>query len=707
VGEAYLPILEVFTRLCREAGHARLFATLNQYAPLWLAQMPSLLTPMDRRRLQRQVQGASRERMLREMTEALEALTAEIPLVLILEDLHWSDNATLDLLAFLGSRQEPARLLILGAYRPEEIGAGAHPLKGIKHELHAHGRCHHLPLAFLDAEDVAHYLAARFPNHIFPTELAQVIHQRTDGNALFVTNVVEDLVAKGVLAFQDEQWRLTVHIAEIRFEEPTSIREIIDNQLDRLSPQEEYVLKAASVAGEQFSTAAVAAGMKAEIPDVEELCEGLARRNQFLRTREPEEWPDGTVAMRYEFIHSLYQHGWYDRITAAKRAQLHQRIGERLEQGYGNCAKEIAPELALHFERGRDIERALRYRLQAANNAIRRFGYHEAISHLTKGVELLPYLTDAQERMQREITLQNALGAAYIATQGYASPAVEHAYERARNLCQQVESTPQLAPALRGLWEFYLTRAEFQTAHGFAEQLLSVAQQEQSQALLLEAERALGQTLYFLGQLPDARRYLDQSVTRYDPAAHAAHVFLYGQDPKVVSLVQQARTLWLLGYPDQALWQADIALLFAQEVAHPHSLALAHYHAAIVYQACRDLRRTQELTDTLLCLATEHGFPYWQSLSQILHGWTLTQQGQIDEGMRQLHQGLAAHEETGAALNRPYSLALLAEAYGAAGRATEGLVFLTEALAQVQENGGHFYQAEMLRLRGELLLQTR
>jgi predicted ATPase/DNA-binding winged helix-turn-helix (wHTH) protein len=434
VGEAYLPILEVLTHLCHETGRDRLLSILNQYAPLWLAQMPSLLTPADRRRLQREVQGASRERMLREITEALELLTAEVPLILVLDDLHWSDNATLDLLAFLGSRQEPARLLILGAYRPEEVATGAHPLKRVIHELQSHGRCQQLSLPLLHEEDVDCYLRTRFPTNAFPLALARLIHQRTDGNALIVTNVVEDLFARNVIALCDGQWRLTANIADIRFEEPTSIRELIENQLDRLSPQEEQVLKAASVAGEQFSTAAVAAGMKAEIEEIEELCEGLARRNQFLRTRAPEEWPDGTVASRYEFIHALYQRDLYERITAAKRVQLHQRIGERQEQGYRDHADEIASELALHFERGRDIRRALHYHLQAAHNAVRLFGYQEAVSHLTKGLELVSHLNDPQERMQHELLLQNALGAISVATHGSASPAVEHASARAHEL---------------------------------------------------------------------------------------------------------------------------------------------------------------------------------------------------------------------------------------------------------------------------------
>lgn len=707
VGEAYLPILEVLTYLCHGAGRDRLLAILNQHAPLWLAQMPSLLTPADRRRLQREVQGASRERMLREIAKALEVLTAEVPFILVLDDLHWSDNATLDLLAVLGSRRESARLLILAAYRPEEIGTGAHPLKNIAYELHARGRCQHMPLSFLNEHEVAQYLTARFPAHLFPAMLAPLIHKRTDGNALFVTSVVEDLVARRLIAFHNRQWRFTAPLTDVRLEESTSIREIIDSQFDRLSAEEEYLLKVASVVGEQFSTAAVAAGVGVPITDIEELCDRLARRNQFLRSREAEEWPDGTVTTRYEFIHSLYQHSLYERIPAAKRIQLHQRIGERQEQGYGDQAEEIAAGLTRHFERGRDSRRAVHYRLHAAHNAVRRFGYHEATVHLTAGIALLPHLHDEQERGQCELALQNALGAIYIATQGYASPAVAHAYSRVRDLCQQLNTTSPLASALRGLWSFSLTRAEFQTARLLAEQLLEAAQQEPSQAPLLEAERALGQTLYFQGHLPEALRYLQQSVNRYDAERHAAHVFLYGQDPKVVSLVQQGRTLWLLGYPDLAVQQAESAILFAHEVSHPYSLALAQYHALVVHLARRDRNEVQKLTDKLQHLSTEHGFPYWQSSSQILHGWILAQQGQWEQGIQEMLQGLFAYQATGAIVNRPYSLALLAEIYGIVGQTSEGLALVTEALALVQQSGGHFYEAEMLRLRGELLLQTR
>lgn len=703
-GEAYLPVLEAVQRLCREPGHERFRALLARHAPLWLAQMPSLLTPQERERLQREVRGATRERMLREIVDALEALTAEVVLVLALEDLHWSDHATLELLLLLG-RRRAARLFVIATYRPADLGSRTHPLKNVRHELQTHGYCQHLPLSLLTVPDVTQYLTDRYTPHTFPLALAPALHRHTEGNPLFVTTAVDHLVANGAIAFKNGQWRLTDDLDKIQFAASATVQELIEGHIDRLTPEEETVLKVASVAGVKFSAACVAAGLETQVETVEGWCDALAQRDLFLRSEGPDEWRDGTVATSYAFIHSLYQQGWYERVTAAKRVQLHFRIGECEERGYGEHAAEIATELALHFERGRDFPRAIRYRHHAATNALQRFGYRETTTHLGTALSLLSRLPDSRDRDQQELALQNALGAATMAIEGYASPAVEQAYARARALCLHTGTGPQLAPALRGLWAFSLTRANLHMARSLAAHLLRVAYKDRNSALQLEAEREIGQTLYFLGTLPKARGYLERSLAKYNPDAHADHIFLYGQDPKVVCLAHLARTLCLLGYPAQAIHHIDAALTFAREVAHPYTLALACYHAAVVFHACGDWQRTLEAAQSVMTLSTEHGFPYWLSSSRMLYGWALTRQGRTEEGIRYMQQGIADYAETGATLNRPYALALLAETYGAIGRTDEGLTLLNEALALAQGSGGHFYQAEMLRLQGELLLR--
>jgi len=704
-GESYLPVLEAIQRACRAPGGEQLMAALRRSASLWMAQLPSLLSPAECRQLRQETQHSSRERMLREMAEAVEAFTAERTLILVLEDLHWSDYATLNLLCFLAKRLEPARLFLLGVYRPEESPEGGRLLKSIKHELQVHNHCNELVLAPFSLPLIDRYVRERFPEHVFPPTFVTLLHKRTGGNPLFLANILDHLVKCKSIVQYAQSWRLTSTLEHIETETPQSLQQIIAAQIDRLTVEEKRVLEAASVAGMDFSAAAVAAGLGVEAVDVEMLCEELARHEQFLRSQGSGEWPDGTVATRYEFLHSLYRQVWYERVTAARRVQLHQRIGLRGEQAYQDQAQKIAAELAVHFEQARDIPRAVRYREYAAENATRRFGYHEAITHLTCGLTLLSSQPTSQAGLMQEIRLQNMLGAARIALLGYAAPEVEEAYTRARNLCWQVGVKAESVPALRGLWAFYLTKGEFQLASSLATQLFQVAQQEHRRDLQMEAERELGQTYYFLGELREACLHLERGISLYDPQQHTAHIFLYGQDPGVVCLSHSARALFLFGYEGRALAQSDAALSLAQQIGHPYSLALAYYHAAVLHFARRDWQRAHEFVQTTLALSTEHEFPYWLFSAQVLDGWLLTLQGRMEEGIARMQQGLASYKAIGAELNRPYSLLFLAEAYGRAGHPAEGLVLLTEALATAQKNGGHFRQADMWRLQGELTLQ--
>lgn len=704
-GEPYLPVLEALHRLGRTPEGERMVSTLRHYAPMWLAQLPSLLDLDERRRLQREVRGSSRERMLRELAEALEALTKETALILVLEDLHWSDYATLDLMSFLAHRSEPARLLILGVYRPEELTQPEHPLKHIRYNFQTRPQCQELAIPPLSLEAIGQYLDGRFPDHAFPSVLTALLGKRTGGNPLFLVTVIEHLVTRGLITSHESGWRLNGALEDIQTEMPDSIQHIIAAQINRLTPKEQRVLEVASVAGMDFSAATVAAGLETEVITVETCCEELARRGQFLRAQGAEEWPDGVIATRYEFMHSLYQQAWYERVTAARRVHLHRRIGERGERAYGGRVRKIAAELAVHFTRGRNHQRAVLYHYYAADNALRRFGYQEAIAHLTTGLALLSTQPATLERDQQEIALQSALGSALLATQGYAESAVQQAYARAHALCQHVAMTSDLAPALQGLWAYYLARAEFSSAQSCAARLLQVAQQEQNQSLLLEAERILGQTLYFLGDFPRARQHLESSFTRYRAQDHAAHIVLYGQDPGVVSLAQNARALSLMGYPDQAIRQADAAIALAKEVAHPYSLALAQYQAVVMYHTQRDFQRMREILSATVALSPEHGIPYWLSSMQVLKGWVLANQGERQAGIEAMRQGLSVSQEIGTTLNRPYSLFLLAETHGAVGEAEEGLALLREAEQSVQKTGGHFHQAEIYRLTGELTLQ--
>jgi DNA-binding winged helix-turn-helix (wHTH) protein/predicted ATPase/type II secretory pathway predicted ATPase ExeA len=716
VGEAYLPILSALGQLCREPEGERLISLLAQHAPTWLVQMPAFLSTAELETLQRRVLGASRERMLREMAEALEVLTAERPLVLKLEDLQWSDVSTLDLLSVVARPSGPARLLIIGTYRPTDVNTGGHPLQTITQDLQLHRLCEELPLEFMTESAVSEYLTVRFgvgapgqwksQAEAVPLRgLVQAIHQRTDGNPLFMVSVVDYLVAQELLVWREGQWELQRDLTEIGV--PEGLRQMIEKQIERLGVAEQRVLEAASVAGGEFSAAAVAAAVEQDPLQVEEQCEGLVRRRRFLQSCGSGEWPDGTVAARYSFIHALYQNVLYERVTVGRRIRLHRQIGERVATGHGARADEIAAELAVHFECGRDYGRAVHYLRQAAENATRRYAYREAMRHVSTGLGLLKALPDTSERIQQELALQTILGLALTATKGYADPEVEQVYTRARELGQQVGETPQLFPILWGLWAFCVVRAELQIARELAERLLTLAQGLQDAALLLEAHRAVGETLYYLGESTAAYEHLRQGLRFSDLQQRRPFAFLQANDPAVTCLAIETSVLWYRGYSDQALARSHETLTLAQQLTHPLNLAGTLFLAAWLRQCRREGQATQERAEALITLSTEQGFPFWLATGTILQGWARVKQGHRKEGIVQMRQSLDAYRATGAKLWEPHWLALLAEAYGETGQIQEGLTLLAEALALINDTGEQYYEAELYRLKGELMLKSK
>lgn len=699
-GEAYLPVFEAFGRLGRAPGRQRLVDLLRRYAPTWLAQMPALIDEAELERLLRRVQGATSQRMLRELAEVVEVGTAETPLILVLEDLHWSDSATIALVAMLAARLEPARLIVIATYRPADVIVGEHPLRALVQEMLGRGRCQEIALTGLGHAAVESYLQRRFPRSALPSRIVDLLRERTEGNPLFLTNLVDDWVTHGLLAQEGDNWMLHGKINTIERSVPGSIRPLIQKQIERLAPHLQRLLEAASVAGATFAAAALAPALDTNNEGVEEQCEILARQQQFLRRTGLVEWPDGTRTARYAFRHALYQTVLQERIVPHRLQRLYQQTGERLETAYGPRAGELAAELAVHFEEGRDTPRAVHYRQRAAENALRKSAHQEALMHASAGLALVETLPETPERAQQELTLQVALAASLIATKGYAAREVEHAYARARKLCQQVGETPLLSRVLGGLSAFYVVRGSLQTARELGEQLLRLAQSVQNLALLMRAHFALGPPLFFLGMFASAQEHLERGLTLYDPQKHSSRAV---QDAGVASLAYGAWTLWFRGYPDQALERSHKAILLAQELDHPYSLAFALNFAAIVHQFRRERQAAQEQAETAIALSTEQGFTLWLAQGTVTQGWGLVEREQ-EVGIARIRQGLAAWRATGAEVGQPYYLALLAEAYGNTGQAEAGLSALADALVQVDKTGERCNEAELYRLKGELLL---
>lgn len=703
-GEAYLPVLDALARLCREPAYKAIVEVLRKHAPTWLAQMPWLVTDDDREILQQQLLGATRERMLREMAEAIETLTLTVPVVLVLEDLHWSDYSTLDLISYLARRREPARLMVIATYRPVEVILNEHPLKGIKQELQVHKQCEELPLEYLTEEAIKEFLQVRFPGNQFPIKLVQLIHERTSGNPLFMTNVIDYLLDEKILVEDQGNWQLQVELAEVELGVPENIRHLIEKQIERLSPEEQRVLEAASVVGLECSAVAIAAALDEDVVQIEECCEALARRHLFLSSPWVVELPDGTLTARHKFRHILYLDVLYKRIAVTRRAQMHRRISECGETIYGEQVSEIAAELAVHFEQGRDWHRAVKYLEMAAANASRRFASYEALALARRGLGLLRLLPESPERIPQELSLRMILGASLMSLKGFAAREVEAVYEPARHLCEQQGDSPQQFKVLWSLGLFYLFRSELAASLEMAEQLLPLADRLQDSTLILEAHRALGMSCFALGKFSAALEHLNWVNRLYESVPHDPHFLLTGNDAGVMSQGFAAWSLWSLGYSEQALEKINQALALAKMLSHTESLIAALSFATMFHQLRREVAIVEKTAEAVIALAQNQGLQMWKAFGTIYRGWAEVAQGQAEKGIEQMQNGLAAYEATGAKLWRPHFLGMLAAALTKTGQVETGLMIVDEALAAAQAVGERYGEAELFRIKGELLI---
>jgi DNA-binding winged helix-turn-helix (wHTH) protein/predicted ATPase len=702
-GEAYLPILDGLSRLGRTPYGPRTIELLRQFAPTWLLELPSLLPPAERDVLRARASSATREGMLREMAEALDALTAEWPLIIALEDLHWSDYSTLDLISYLSRRRDPARLMVIGTYRPVDVILGEHPVKAVKQELQAHGLCHELPLEYLTEDAVAQFLEMRFPRHQFSRRLARVMHRRSEGNPLFMVHLADYLVDDGIIVHDEEGWRLHRDVGDIESGIPENIRQLIEKQIDRLDAGERTVLEGASVAGVECSAVAIAAGVDQPTDWVEERCEALVQRHQFLSPARLVELPDGTITPRYKFNHVLYLDVLYRLLPAMRRAQIHRRIGESGEAIYGERAGEIAAELAVHFEQGLDNRRAIRYLLQSAENASHRSAPHEAERLARRGLLVLDTLPASPERDQQELRLRMIVGVSLMSSKGFAAAELEGECNRALVLCARLGASPQAFKVEWLLALFHYFRAEMQPALAIVEKLLQRATDLQDPRFVIAAHCAYGVTLVDHGRFEESIQHLDE-VPPLRVSHPRRHGSFPGQDPEVTSDCYAARALWALGYPDQAVARADRALSVARDLSHTESLIVATYFAAHLHQLRGEASAAQEHADTVVALAEEYGLAVWIGLGKMIRGWALVELGAVTDGVEELRSGLSAYEATGARLWRPYFLGLLAQALAKADRLQEGVAVAADALAVVRDSGERAYAAELHRVFGELLL---
>lgn len=656
-------------------GYGTLFASFLSI-PLSHDRYPSLkLTP------QRQ-----RQKTLEALLEIFLGRTKQHPVLLIVEDLHWADPSTLELLNLVVDRGSTPNILTLLTFRSDFSPSWL-------------TRSHVTPITLnrLTRKQVATMVDHITKGKLLPSEVMRQIVTKTDGVPLFVEELTKMVLESGLLREREGGYELTQPLLSLAI--PTTLQDSLTARLDQLGSAKEVAQLGAAL-GSQFSYDVLQA--------VSSLDEATLRR-ELSRLVDAElvglQHLNHSSGTTYVFRHPLIREAAYHSLLKSTRGQYHRQIAEVLAEQFPEFAETQPGVLAHHYTEAGLNNDALVYWQRAGQRAIERSANVEAIRHATRGLELLNNLPDSHGKSKHELVLRTTLGPALIATRGYAASEVVDAYTRARELCQELGETPQLFPVLFGLWLAHLVRAELETARELGEQLLNLAEHAKDRALLLEAHRALGATLCYLGNFVASQERLEHGIALYDSQQHHSRTFFhYLADARMTCLSYSAAVLWFLGYPDQALRRIHEVLALAKAVDHPFSKSVALYFAGMVHQCRREVGAAQEQAEAVKAISTEQGFTLWASAGAIGEGWALTEQGMEDTGIAQMQQGLTDWRTTGAEILRPYFLALLAESYVKVEKLDEGLSVLTDALEAVEKRGDRFFEAELYRIKGELLL---
>ncbi len=701
--EAYLPFLEAVDSLLRYDG--ALANKLRESAPSWYAQLFPLSdkNPSDLL-LQEYVRGATQERVKRELTAFVCEITRQNPLVLFFDDVHWTDPSTVDLVSHLATRLGTTKILVIVTYRPSELLLLKHPFLAVKRDLSGRSLCREIEVEFLSATDVERYIALEFLGNCFPHEFAGLIHSRTEGNPLFMVDLLRYLRDRKVIVKQgDGCWHLARSLPDLSRDIPQSVNSVIERKIGQLSDRDREVLTTAAVEGYECDSATVARALVAENIEIEEILDRLERVHAFVRRVGEDELPSGASTVRYRFVHVLYQNALYSSLTPARRIALSAALARALEGFYGTRTSAIASQLAFLYETAREPGRASDFLLIAAQNAQAIFANQEAIALARRGLALLAKMPETPERDRKELGLQVTLAFGFMCTLGYAAPETGANMDRARKLCQDSLDHASLCPVLWGLWAYYLCKGDMKSARTTAEQVLNIARALNDPILLLGSHVGMAMSRLHQGELVASRKHYEEVVKLYDVSQHARYVQLYRFDPAIHSAGQMVRLLWLLGYPDQACRKAEESLALASGLSSPLSLAFIQLLSAQLYQNLRLPAKTRELAEACIALCEEQAIQLERAWAECWYGWAVAELGETDRGLLHIRSALDTQLSIGARVAYGYCQAVLAEALWHAGRTEEGLHAVEDGLHGSKQNGEPFYDADLWRLKGELL----
>jgi len=701
--EPYLPMLEAIGGLCKSQPDAGLVALMRQVAPTWLLQLPWFVTAQDRQQLQHEVAGATRERMLREFGELLDRLTAVRPLIVVVEDLHWSDGPTLQLLGYLARRPGSARVLLLGSLRPADVIAADHPLKALRQELRQQRLCDELELNLFSEQDAAACLARQADAIDWPEALVRALHEHTGGLPLFVAAVIDELAGDTIGADPVTRAHRLRQGLQMLSEVPRSIFGLIEQQHARLPPARQRWLEAAAVAGVEFVHAPLADALGIDADALQADFDALVRTGIWLRDSGNARLPDGRLGLRYSFRHAVYRHVLYDLGGASRRAVMHRRLALALQRAHGHEADSIAAELALHFEMGQEPAQAVRQLAVAAHRALRRFAAAQAAEIAQHGLELLESLAERPALRDTEIELNVELGLSMTILQGVTSTESTRAFGRAAALMDIMHPAPARVAAMHGIWLAMLARANYVRARDMAVQALALAAQRDDADLAFAGHSAMGITLAHTGDSAQAQDHLARALALQPTVGALLPEAMFSFHPGVQLRCYSALMLWNLGQPSAAAHQLHEAVAVADTLRHPVTWILSRFVQGLFLCMAGEHEAARVLTERALDDASGQLLERGAGALWWVNGRALAALGDSDTGLQRMRKGVELKQRHGQRYGLTRWHEHYAEACMQAGRHDEAMATLDEGLHLADRSGEHLSTSSMQCLRGRLL----
>ena len=702
--EAYLPILEILDHLLHSTTAGGFVEMMKRVAPTWYVQVAPLSPESSgTSEIREDIKSTSQERMKRELAAYFLDVSRVRPLVLLLEDLHWADASTVDVLNYLAGRFDGMRLLVLVTYRPSDMAVARHPFLQVARQLHAASAFVKCPLEHLDRADVERYLGLEFPGHALPPSFVTLIHEKTEGHPLFMVDLVRYLRDRGDVVRNGGRWNLTHSTADVARELPETVKGTIGRKIDRLDDLDRRLLTAASVQGQEFDTVVVSDVLALDPADVEDRLAGLDQIHRLVQPIRSGELPDRSLSVRYRFAHVLYQNVLYGSLQPTRRASFAGKVAQSLVAHHGADTSALAAELALLYETARDFGASAHYFAAAAHQAMRLFGFREALSLSERGLAVVDAMAPGSARTQQELALRMAKGAALRSTTGWATPDIEQTFARARQLCHELGDPPPVIPVLWAITLFHLIRGNLLECRARGDELMVMASDSAVAHPVVAAHHMAGVVREFLGEMSEASVLLERARELHDPAEHDMYLALYGTNVGLLARAMSSRPLWALGYPDRALARARETLVLADAVREPMARAFARLvlHGVLAYRG--DAAAAEAIGEENIALCREHGLPQEAEWSRSFQGSALISLGRIEEGLALLRDSVAVQERLETYLARPMFLAVLADGLLKAERVDEGLAAVSEGFAFAARTGEGGYVAELHRVRGQLL----